>query len=322
MPEGGLNIRLGDHWIAQEERLLEYKRWAAEAFSRANGMDRRMHGKRAPRSDLSLGQEMVRPDVGAGDPRNRRGVCPNGGVTTYKVGQTWPLDMKGFFLDGRGARNLIVVVDGKAQADRGAGQGPDLRRPRAGGGSTATARAPMARSCFQSHFALDPADIARKLGPDPDRGGARDRGIRAGPRQRGGGGRAARTTARFVSRTPGSFGLPHNTSTIVPEDARAGARDGCHFMVKWRTGNHRAFTHIGGEGGTGRRGPFSTRKHVFRTWRVAPTTTGILGFRASVAAKANITYKILFNDAVAMRGAASRAIWTCANRPRVSGDGG
>jgi indolepyruvate ferredoxin oxidoreductase len=113
MPEGGLNIRLGDHWIAQEARLIDYKRFAAEAFGHANGIDRRSGASRARRSASSR-----RARTGSTCPcaRSRWASTrprPSGwGITTYKVGQTWPLDMAGFN-DWAEGLDLIVVVEEK-----------------------------------------------------------------------------------------------------------------------------------------------------------------------------------------------------------------
>jgi indolepyruvate ferredoxin oxidoreductase len=114
MPEGGLNIRLGDHWIPQEERLLRYKRFAAEAFCHSNGIDKRDAWQTRRQDRLRGGrQELARPALGARCARHRRGGGRKRlGVTTYKVGQTWPLDMKGFKAWAEGL-DLIVVVEEK-----------------------------------------------------------------------------------------------------------------------------------------------------------------------------------------------------------------
>src|SRR5690606_18577466 len=99
-------------------------------------------------------------------------------------------------------------------------------------------------------------------------------------------------------------GCPHNTSTRVPEGSRALAGIGCHYMTIWMDRNTETFSHMGGEGAawTGQQ-HFTREKHVFVNLGDGTYFhSGILAIRAAVAAQANITYKILFNDAVAMTG--------------------
>ena len=305
MPEGGLNIRLGDHWIPQEERLLEYKRFAAEAFSHANGIDKRVHGKPGAKIGLVAAGKNWLDLVSALDTLGiDADEAERLGITTYKVGQTWPLDMKGFH-DWAEGLDLIVVVEEKRKLievqvkeaifdDR---RGRRVYGYKDGAGNI----------LFPSHFALDPADIALKLGRIlGDEGRATDR-IRAGM-ARVEEARRANNAPDLAQRTPWfCSGCPHNTSTRVPEDARAGAGIGCHFMAKWMDRNTEAFTHMGGEGANWiGEAPFSTRDHVFQNLGEGTYNhSGILAIRAAVAAGTNITYKILFNDAVAMTGGQS-----------------
>ncbi len=115
----------------------------------------------------------------------------------------------------------------------------------------------------------------------------------------------AGNTPDLASRVPWfCSGCPHNSSTKLPEGRAGGAGIGCHFMVKWMDRNTEAFTHMGGEGANWiGEAPFSTRAHIFQNIGEGTYNhSGILAIRAAVAAKANITYKILFNDAVAMTG--------------------
>jgi indolepyruvate ferredoxin oxidoreductase len=99
-------------------------------------------------------------------------------------------------------------------------------------------------------------------------------------------------------------GCPHNTSTKVPEGSTALAGIGCHYMSLWMDRNTATFTQMGGEGGTwiGRQ-PFSKTRHVFQNMGDGTYYhSGSLAIRAAVAANTTITFKILFNDAVAMTG--------------------
>ena len=99
-------------------------------------------------------------------------------------------------------------------------------------------------------------------------------------------------------------GCPHNSSTVVPEGMRAYAGIGCHFMAQWMDRSTLGYTQMGGEGANWvGEAPFSKRDHVFQN--IGDGTynhSGYMAIRAAIAAKTNITYKILFNDAVAMTG--------------------
>src|SRR3989441_10647581 len=99
-------------------------------------------------------------------------------------------------------------------------------------------------------------------------------------------------------------GCPHNTSTRVPEGSRATAGIGCHFMAVWMDRSTATFTHMGAEGVPWiGQAPFTNEKHIFANLGDGTYYhSGILAIRAAVAANVNITYKILYNDAVAMTG--------------------
>jgi indolepyruvate ferredoxin oxidoreductase len=303
IPEGGLNIRLGDHWIAQEERLLGHKRFAAEAFAGANGIDRRVHGKPGAKIGLvAAGKNWLDLRSALDTLGIDEAEAERLGITTYKVGQTWPLDMKGF-ADWAEGLDLIVVVEEKRKLIEVQVKEAifDDRRGRRVYGYRKGGDGPV---LFPTHFALDPADIARKLGEIlVEEGRGTDR-IRAGIARVEEASRA-NNAPDLASRTPWfCSGCPHNTSTRVPEDARAGAGIGCHFMAKWMDRNTEAYTHMGGEGVNWiGEAPFSTRDHVFQNLGEGTYNhSGILAIRAALAAGTNITYKILFNDAVAMTG--------------------
>src|SRR5262249_21539093 len=99
-------------------------------------------------------------------------------------------------------------------------------------------------------------------------------------------------------------GCPHNSSTVVPEGMRAYAGIGCHFMAQWMDRSTLGYTHMGGEGANWvGEAPFSKRPHVFQNLGDGTYNhSGYMAIRAAIAAGTNITYKILFNDAVAMTG--------------------
>ncbi|MDB5513242.1 MAG: indolepyruvate ferredoxin oxidoreductase family protein, partial [Enterovirga sp.] len=112
-------------------------------------------------------------------------------------------------------------------------------------------------------------------------------------------------TSDVGSRTPGfCSGCPHNSSTVVPDGMRAYAGIGCHFMAQWMDRSTEGYTQMGGEGANWiGEAPFSTRGHVFQNLGDGTYNhSGSLALRWAAHTKTNVTYKILFNDAVAMTG--------------------
>ena len=99
-------------------------------------------------------------------------------------------------------------------------------------------------------------------------------------------------------------GCPHNTSTKVPEGSRAQAGIGCHFMASWMDRDTEGLIQMGGEGVDWvSHAMFTKVPHVFQNLGDGTYYhSGYLAIRQAIAAKTNITYKILFNDAVAMTG--------------------
>ncbi len=109
----------------------------------------------------------------------------------------------------------------------------------------------------------------------------------------------------LATRTPYfCSGCPHNTSTKIPEGSRAYAGIGCHYMVQWMDRDTLGYTHMGGEGANWiGEAPFSNRAHVFQNLGDGTYNhSGIQAIRAAISAETTITYKVLFNDAVAMTG--------------------
>ncbi len=303
MPQGGLNIRLGDHWIAQEARMIDYKRFAAEAFAKANKIDRRVWGKpgarigfaAAGKNWLDLVHAFSLIGIDAAEAERL-------GITTYKIGQTFPLDMDSFH-DWAEGLDLIVVVEEKRKLievqvkeaifdDR---QGRRVYGWYKGNGG---------EELFPTRMALDPVMIAEKIGGILVDEGRGTESVKASL-QRIAEARKSDNATEIASRLPYfCSGCPHNTSTKVPDGSRAYAGIGCHFMVQWMDRETSGFTHMGGEGANWiGEAPFSTRDHVFQNLGDGTYNhSGVLAIRAAIAAGTNITYKILFNDAVAMTG--------------------
>lgn len=307
MPEGGLNIRLGDTPHDQETRIIDYKRFAAEAFSHANKIDKRMWGKpgakigfvAAGKNWLDLLHAMSLLNIDEAEAERL-------GITLYKVGQTFPLDMKGFH-DWAEGLDLIVIVEEKRkliEVQVKEAIFDDRRGRRVYGWYKGGAGGIHREELFPTRGALDPIWIAEKLGEILIEEGRDTQGIKAGIDAL----RVARAgdnVDEIATRLPYfCAGCPHNSSTKLPEGSRAYAGIGCHYMVQWMDRDTTGFTHMGGEGANWiGEAPFSTRNHVFQNLGDGTYNhSGVQAIRAALASGVNITYKILYNDAVAMTG--------------------
>jgi indolepyruvate ferredoxin oxidoreductase len=306
MPDGGLNIRLIDTPHLQEARMIDHKRFAAEEFSHVNRMDKRMWGKAgakigfvaAGKNWLDLIHAMSLLNIDENEAERL-------GITTYKVGQTFPLDMKGFH-DWAEGLDLIVVVEEKRKLIEIQIKEAlfDDSRYRVYGWYKGGAGMLHREELFPTRGALDPVWIAEKLGNILIEEGRDTDGIKAGLAQLDEA-RRGDNAEEIAARLPYfCSGCPHNTSTKVPEGSRAYAGIGCHYMVQWMDRETTGFTHMGGEGANWiGEAPFSKRDHVFQNLGDGTYNhSGILAIRAAIAAGTNITYKILYNDAVAMTG--------------------
>ncbi|WP_370158590.1 indolepyruvate ferredoxin oxidoreductase family protein [Salipiger bermudensis] len=308
MPPGGLNIRLGDTPHEQEKRIIDYKRFAAEAFSHANKMDKRMWGKpgakigfvAAGKNWLDLVHALSLLGIDEAEAERL-------GITTYKVGQTFPLDMLGFH-DWAEGLDLIVVVEEKRKLIEVQVKEAifDDRRGRRvygwhKGGGAGSMHGP---ELFPTQGALDPIMIAERLGTILIDEGRDTERLKAAL-QTLANARKSDNAEDIAARLPYyCAGCPHNTSTKVPEGSRAYAGIGCHYMVQWMDRETTGFTHMGGEGANWiGEAPFSKRPHVFQNLGDGTYNhSGVQAIRAAHAANTNITYKILYNDAVAMTG--------------------
>ena len=310
MPDGGLSIRLVDTPVEQEARVIDHKRFAAEAFSHANKMDRRIWGKpgakigfvAAGKNWLDLVHALTLLNIDEAEAERL-------GLTTYKVGQTFPLDMKGFH-DWAEGLDLIVVVEEKRkllEVQIKEAIFDDRRGRRVYGWYKGGAGGMHREELFPTRGALDPIHIATKLGEILLEEGRETDGIRAGL-QKIDDARRADNAEDIAARIPYfCSGCPHNSSTKVPDGSRAYAGIGCHYMAQWMDRETLGYTHMGGEGANWiGEAPFSKRDHVFQNLGDGTYNhSGIQAIRAAVAAGTTITYKILYNDAVAMTGGQS-----------------
>lgn len=307
LPADGLNIRLDDDRFRQEDRIIDHKRFAAEAFSHANKMDKRVWGKPGAKIGFVAAGKNWLDLVHALSLLNiDENMAERLGITTYKVGQTWPMDMKGFNAWAEGL-DLIVVVEEKRkliEIQIKEAIFDDRRGRRVYGWYKGGAGTMHREELFPTKYALDPIMIAEKLGNILIEEGRDAEAIRAGLAQLDDA-RRADNAEEIAARLPYfCSGCPHNSSTKLPEGSRAYAGIGCHFMVQWMDRETVGFTHMGGEGANWiGEAPFSTRRHVFQNLGDGTYNhSGVMAIRAALAEGTNITYKILYNDAVAMTG--------------------
>ena len=302
MPEGGLNIRLIDTPQAQEARIIDYKRHAAQAFARANKMDKRVLGQAGAKIgfvaagknwlDLAHAMQVLGMDQEAAIAH---------GVTTYKVAMTWPLDVDTFAEWAEGLDTIVVVEEKRKLIEVQIKESLfNDRRGRQVLGATDAA----GQILFPDSYALDPMVIAGKIGKILVAEGCGSERL-TGALQRIDEATHADNAPTLASRLPYfCSGCPHNSSTKIPEGSRAYSGIGCHYMVQWMDRDTLGFTQMGGEGANWiGESLFSTRKHVFQN--IGDGTynhSGIQAIRAAVASGTTMTYKILFNDAVAMTG--------------------
>jgi indolepyruvate ferredoxin oxidoreductase len=308
LPEGWLSIRLVDTPQLQEERMIDYKRFAAEAFSRANKMDQRKWGKpgakigfvAAGKNWLDLQHALSLLNIDETEAERL-------GITTYKIGQVWPLDMASFHEWAEGL-DLIVVVEEKRkliEVQVKEALFDDRRGRRVYGWHKGDEHSEGRREeIFQTKAALNPIVIAEQLGGILMEEGCGSDGISAGLAQLSET-RRADNAPEIAARLPHfCSGCPHNSSTRLPEGSRAYAGIGCHYMVQWMERDTVGFTQMGGEGANWvGEAPFSTREHVFQNLGDGTYNhSGVQAIRFAMLAGTNITYKILYNDAVAMTG--------------------
>ncbi|MGY1459475.1 indolepyruvate ferredoxin oxidoreductase family protein [Luteimonas sp. A534] len=308
LPPGGLNIRWPDPPMDQEMRLHRYAVKAAQAFARANGIDRVVIDSSAARLgivttgksylDVLQALEYLGLDAHA---------CAALGIRVYKVGMTWPLEPVGIRAFARGLEDILVVEEKHAfiesqmkelfyNFDFGldGGRRPSIVGkydeagewilPSTGELTPATIAAVIARRIQRFHDSEHMRDVLRWM--------EEKEGALALPR------------AQFPRVPHYCSGCPHNSSTVVPEGSRAMAGIGCHYMVTWMDRSTDTFTHMGGEGVTwSGQAPFTETPHVFQNLGDGTYFhSGTLAIRQSIATGVNITYKILYNDAVAMTG--------------------
>ncbi|MBP7395228.1 MAG: indolepyruvate ferredoxin oxidoreductase family protein, partial [Zoogloea sp.] len=314
LPTDGLNIRWPDDRLVQEARLLNHKLYAALAYCRANRLNQIVIDSPNPRLGIIttgksyLDVRQAFDDLGIDDQ-----LAAELGIRLYKIGMVWPLESDGVRHFAEGLEEILVVEEKRQlieyQLKEELYNWREDVRPRVIGkfdeqGEWAL---PNGRWLLPAAGELSPAQIARVIadriwqlsGRHFTSPRIRDRLAIIEAKER------AAAPVIPIARTPYFCpGCPHNSSTRVPEGSRALAGIGCHFMVLWMDRATATFSHMGGEGAAWMgQAPFTEQRHVFVNLGDGTYFhSGSLAIRAAVASGVNATYKILYNDAVAMTG--------------------
>ena len=303
MPEGGLNIRLRDTILGMEARLHDYKRDAMLAFVRANKLNRVItSGGRKPKIGvITVGKSYLDVRQALDELGLDEVKCNDYGLRIHKIACPWPISRRELQEFAQGL-DLIIVVEEKRSLIE-----VQVREELYGTANQPTCigkKDEQGNWLFPVKAALDPNDVAICIGERLLKYVRND--DLAGRVARLKDAQLALAQAQDVAIRQPYFcsGCPHNTSTVVPEGMRAYAGIGCHFMAQWMDRNTLGFTQMGGEGANWiGEAPFSKRAHVFQNLGDGTYNhSGYLAIRAAIAADVNITYKILYNDAVAMTG--------------------
>ena len=328
MPPGGLHIRWPDAPLEQEARLMDHKWYAALAYVRANRLNRSVID--SPNARLGLiasgkaynDTRQALHDLGLDD-----ASCRRLGIRLHKVGVVWPLEATTTREFATGLQEILVIEEkrqvieyqlkeelynwrpdvrpnvlGKFDEPEGDLSGGEWSRPDPSGNWLLRAQADLTPAIIARAIGKRLLKLAAPMGLDADtRAHVEARLALIDAKERA----LAAITVDTGERAPWfCSGCPHNTSTRVPEGSRAVAGIGCHYMTVWMDRSTSTFTQMGGEGvpWVGQ-APFSKDAHVFANLGDGTYFhSGLLAIRQAIAAGVNITYKILYNDAVAMTG--------------------
>ena len=301
LPPGGLNIRTGDTAREQEARLHDHKLKAAQAHCRANGLDRIVLDSPAPRIGIvTTGKSYLDVRQALADLNIDEQRAQALGLRVYKVGMVWPLEPTKA-LEACGGLDTLLVVEEKRDLLEGQLKQLFYGQPNAPAiiGKFDRDGKPLLRSILDLNSNLVAIALAETILATADDPALKEqlaslKALEAKP-----GPQAPLTRTPYFC-----AGCPHSSSTHLPEGSRGMAGIGCHFLAQFMDRNVDGFTQMGGEGASWLgEAPFAATEHVFQ--QMGDGTyfhSGALAIRAAVAAGVNITFKVLYNDAVAMTG--------------------
>ena len=302
MPTDGLNIRLNDHPTTQEARLHQHKLNAVRAYTRTNQLDKTIYtGGKSPKIGIvSTGKSYMDTLQALDELGIDKARANRMGLALYKVAMPWPLEPDGITAFAKDLDQIIVVEEKRPLIEDqlrtilyGQENPPNIIGKKSETGAT----------LFQPEMALNSVQIAAAIG-------TRLLTLRGGKSLAN---KVSDLKARLTEvreELPVTRGLvfcagcPHNTSTILPIGARGFSGIGCHWMAQFMDRAVEGYTHMGAEGSNWiGEAKFSTCDHVFQN--IGDGTynhSGIMSVRAAVGSGINMTYKILYNDAVALTG--------------------
>ena len=324
MPPGGLHIRWPDPPLEQEARLMDYKWYAALAYIRANKLN---HNVIAGPNDrfgiIASGKAFNDTRQALSDLGLDEDTCHQLGIRLHKVNVVWPLEASITRDFAQGLQEILVVEEkrqvieyqvkeelynwradvrpnvlGKFDEAEGAEPGGEWGRSNPSDNWLLRAKADLTPAIIAKAIAKRlkklgvPAEVIARMDERLAIIEARERALMELKVDTG------ERAPWFCS------GCPHNTSTRVPEGSRAVAGIGCHFMATWMDRSTSTFSQMGGEGvGWVGQASFTTDQHVFANLGDGTYFhSGLLAIRQAIASGVNITYKVLYNDAVAMTG--------------------
>jgi indolepyruvate ferredoxin oxidoreductase len=304
MPKGGLHIRPNDVWRDQDYRLQRYKLFAALAFAKNNNLNWVVFDSSKPRFGIITSGKTY------GDVRQAlyelgidESVAEKIGLRLYKVGMPWPLEPEGMRNFCEGLEEILIVEEKRELIENQLKQ--QLfnwhadKRPKIVGKYDEQGKwlLPPENDLSVGLIAHVIADRISHFYQGEMVVFAKDYFDRREAMQ-------SSYEPPLLRKPYFCSGCPHNTSTNVPEGSRATAGIGCHIMAMWMDRSTDTFIQMGGEGVPWiGQANFTDEKHIFTNLGDGTYQhSGILAIRASIAARVNITYKILYNDAVAMTG--------------------
>ena len=324
MPPGGLHIRWPDAPLEQEARLMDYKWYAALAYIRANKLNYNVIAAPDDRFGIiASGKAFNDTRQALSDLGLDEDTCHQLGIRLHKVNVVWPLEASITRDFALGLQEILVVEEkrqvieyqikeelynwradvrpnvlGKFDEPEGDQSGGEWGRANPSDHWLLRPKADLTPAIIAKAIAKRltklgvPADIIARMKARLAIIDARERAL-------------VETKIDTGERAPWfCSGCPHNTSTRVPEGSRAVAGIGCHYMTVWMDRSTSTFSQMGGEGVSWiGQSAFTTDKHVFANLGDGTYFhSGLLAIRQAIASGVNITYKILYNDAVAMTG--------------------
>lgn len=305
IPSGGLNLRWPDAPIEQERRMHDYKIKAVPAFVKANNLNKATWDSTKARIGfIAVGKGYLELRQALEDLGINEKEANNLGLKLFKVVVSWPLESSSVLEFCEGLDEVIVVEEKRpvieSQLKEIFYHLPADTRPKIIGKTTEFGEQ-LLSSTYEFNSQKIAAALAKRLynlaGFETYR--AKFDAILLDQESR------ENFDAKLIRLPYYCSGCPHNTSTTqLPEGSRALAGIGCHYMATWIDHRTQTFTHMGGEGapwiGTA---PYTSEKHIFANMGDGTYYhSGLLAIRAAIAANVNITYKVLYNDAVAMTG--------------------